>query len=76
MGSKTVMRKMSIAAEAAVHARIANQVKCYIYNITYAYNNIFQSQNYKFYGVTREMFLLQRMAIGYSGQAGPDALTL
>ena len=47
----------------------------YIYNITYAYN-ISQSQNYKFYGVTREMFLLQRMAIGYSGQAGPDALTL
>ena len=75
MGSKTVMRKMSIAAEAAVHARIANQVKCYIYNITYAYN-IFHSQNYKLYGVTREMFLLQRMAIGYSGQAGPDALTL
>ena len=38
MGSKTAMKKMSIAAEAAVHARIANQVQCYIYNITYAYN--------------------------------------
>ena len=38
MGSKTAMKKMSIAAEAAVHARIANRVKCYIYNITYAYN--------------------------------------